>query len=99
MANVPKMMMVEAIHSMRSAGLSCREIARNLPRHRHLIFNWFRAWGTISSGFVEGFNGEAKLATRKASGFRTPQGIEIAFIHALGRLPEHTFTDRFCCGG
>ena len=30
MANVLKMTMVEAIHSLRSAGLSCREIARRL---------------------------------------------------------------------
>jgi hypothetical protein len=29
-------------------------------------------------------------------GFRTPQGIEIALFHVLGRLPEPAFTQRFC---
>ena len=31
-----------------------------------------------AAGVVEGFNGTAKQTTRKAFGFRTPQGIEIA---------------------
>ena len=38
----------------------------------------------ISSGFVEGFNGKAKLTGRKAYGLRTPQGIEIAMFHPTG---------------
>jgi len=38
----------------------------------------------ISSGVVEGFNGKAKLTTRKAYGLRTPQGIEIAMFHPMG---------------
>jgi transposase len=46
---------------------------KGLRRHRHLIHNWFRARGTISSGVVEGFSGKAKLITRKAFGFRTPK--------------------------
>ena len=37
MANVLKMMTVEAIHSLRSAGLSCREIARRLGIHRETV--------------------------------------------------------------
>ena len=37
MANVLKMMMVEAIHSPRSAGLSCRENARRLGNHRETV--------------------------------------------------------------
>ena len=37
MANVLKMTMVAAIHSMRSAGLSCREIARRLGIHRETV--------------------------------------------------------------
>ena len=65
-----------------------KKIARRLRRHRHLILNWLRARGTISSGVAEGFNGKAKLTTRKAIGFRTPQGIEIALFHVLGRLPD-----------
>jgi len=73
-----------------------KKITRSLRRHRHLILNWFRARGTISSGVVVGFNGKAKLTTRKAFGFRTPQGIEIALFHVLGRLPEPVFAHRFC---
>jgi hypothetical protein len=37
MANELKMIMVEAIHSLRSAGLSCREIARRLGIHRETV--------------------------------------------------------------
>jgi transposase len=37
MANVLKMTMVEAIHSMRSAGRSCGEIARRLGIHRETV--------------------------------------------------------------
>jgi hypothetical protein len=62
----------------------------------HRQGNWFRAGGTISSGVVEGFNGKAKLTTRKAYGFRTAQGIEFALFHAMGRLPEPEITHRFC---
>jgi transposase len=82
--------------SLRSRIGPMKKIARSLRRHRHLILNWFRARGTISSGVVEGFNGKAKLTTRKAFGFRTPQGIEIALFHVLGRLPELVFAHRFC---
>ncbi|MBM4010489.1 MAG: transposase, partial [Planctomycetes bacterium] len=65
-------------------------------RHRHLILNWFRAKGTISAGVVEGLNGVVKLTTRKAFGFRTAKGIEIALFHVLGKLPEPESTHRFC---
>ncbi|MFM7206977.1 MAG: helix-turn-helix domain-containing protein, partial [Planctomycetaceae bacterium] len=37
MANVLKMTIVEAIHSLRSAGLSCRAIARRLGIHRDTV--------------------------------------------------------------
>lgn len=85
--------------TMRSRLGPMKKIAKSLRCHRHLILNWFRARGTISSGVVEGFNGKAKLTTRKAFGFRTPQGIEIALFHVLGRLPEPKFTHRFRRGG
>ena len=39
----------------------------------------------ISSGVVEGFSGKAKMTGRKASGLRTPQGIEIALFHPMGK--------------
>ena len=73
-----------------------KKVAKSLRRHRHLILNWFRAIGTISSGVVEGLNGVVKLTTRKAFGFRTAKGIEIALFHVLGRLPEPASTRRFC---
>ncbi|MBM4010823.1 MAG: transposase, partial [Planctomycetes bacterium] len=64
--------------------------------HRHLILNWFRAKGTISAGVVEGLNGVVNLTSRKAFGFRTAKGIEIALFHVLGKLPEPESTHRFC---
>ena len=73
-----------------------KKVAKSLRRHRHLILNWFRAIGTISSGVVEGLNGVVKPTTRKAFGFRTAKGIEIALFHVLGRLPEPESTHRFC---
>jgi transposase len=73
-----------------------KKVAKSLRRHRHLILNWFRARGTISSGVVEGFNGKVKLTTRKAYGFRTPEGIEFALLHVMGNLPEPESTHRFC---
>ncbi|MBM4013295.1 MAG: transposase [Planctomycetes bacterium] len=60
------------------------------------FLNWFRAKGTISAGVVEGLNGVVKLTTRKAFGFRTAKGIEIALFHVLGKLPEPESTHRFC---
>jgi len=62
-----------------------------LRRHRPLILNWFRDLGMSSAGVVEGFNGKAKLTTRKAYGFRTSQGIEFALLfHVMG----HTYPSR-----
>ena len=69
---------------MRSKLEPIKKVAKSLRRHRHLILNWFRAKGPISSGVVEGFNGVVKLTTRKAFGFRTAKGIEIALFHVLG---------------
>ena len=82
--------------AMRSRLAPMKKVAKSLRRHRHLILNWFLALGGISSGVVEGFNGKAKLTTRKAYGFRTPQGIEFALFHVMGRLPEPKCTHRFC---
>ena len=82
--------------AMRSRLAPMKKVAKSLRRHRHLILNWFLALGGISSGVVEGFNGKAKLTTRKAYGFRTPQGIEFALFHVMGNLPEPKCTHRFC---
>lgn len=73
-----------------------KKVARMLRRHRELILNWFKAKGAISSGSVEGLNLKAKLTTRKAFGFRTFRGAEIALYHTLGKLQEPKFTHRFC---
>ena len=82
--------------ALRSRLAPMKKVARSLRRHRPLILNWFLALGGISAGVVEGFNGKAKLTTRKAYGFRTPQGIEFALFHVMGNLPEPEFTHRFC---
>lgn len=73
-----------------------KKVARTLRGHRELILNWFRARGTISAGVVEGLNSRVKLTMRKSFGFRTPDAIETALFHTLGRLPEPKFTHEFC---
>jgi len=82
--------------TMRSRLEPMKKVARMLRAHRPLILNWFRAKGAISSAIVEGFNNKAKLSIRKAYGFRTFHGMEIALFHALGALPEPEGTHRFC---
>ena len=67
-----------------------------LRSHRDLILNWFRARGQFSSGVVEGFNGKARVITKRAYGFRTSGALEVALYHALGDLPEPKLTHRFC---
>ena len=81
--------------TMRTRLEPMKRVARMLRQHRALIINWFRARGTISAGVVEGFNNKAKLATKKAYGFRTYEAIEIALYHQLGKLPEPEFTHKF----
>ncbi len=72
-----------------------KKIARMLRTHRPLIINWFRARGAYSSGVVEGFNGKARVITKRAYGFRTFQGVEVALYHGLGDLPEPRHAHRF----
>jgi transposase len=81
--------------TMRSRLKPMQDVARMPGKHRPLILHWFRAKGTISSGIVEGFNNKAKLATKKAYGFRTYEAIEIALYHQPGKLPEPEFTHKF----
>ncbi len=57
-------------------------------RHRALILNWFKAKGQISNGIVEGLNNKAQLTIRKFYGFRSPEILEMALYHALGKRPE-----------
>jgi transposase len=80
---------------MRSRLEPLKAVARSLRRHRELLLNWFHAKGVFSAGVVEGFNNKAKLTMKKAYGFRTSEGIQIALYHTLGKLPEPRFTHRF----
>lgn len=82
--------------AMRSRIEPMKKVARMLRRHRPLILNWFKAKGQVSSGTVEGFNGKARVITRRAFGFRTYEALEVALYHTLGHLPELKFTHRFC---
>lgn len=82
--------------AMRSRLEPMKKVARSLREHEGLLLNWFRAQGEMSSGVVEGLNNKAKLTMRKAYGFRTADGIEVALYHQLGHLPEPEFTHEFC---
>ncbi len=81
--------------TMRSKIDPMKKVARTLRAHKKLILNWFRADGEISSGVVEGFNNKAKLAMRKAYGFRTYEAIQLALYHQLGALPTPKTTHEF----
>jgi len=54
-----------------------KKVARWLRKHRESILNWFRAKKEFNSGIVEGLNAKAKLAFRKAYGYRTFQAAEV----------------------
>jgi transposase len=72
-----------------------KKVARTLRSHRELILNWFKARKRFSSGVVEGLNNKAKLTMRKSYGFRSPEILEMALYHALGKLPEPELTHEF----
>ena len=82
--------------ALRSRIEPMKKVARMLRSHQGLLLNWFRVQGTVSAGSVEGLNYNAKLAMRKAYGFRTLRGVKIALYHRLGALPEPNFTHEFC---
>jgi transposase len=63
--------------------LAMKTVAPVLRNHRPLLLKWLRAMRQFSSAIIEGFNTRAKLATRKAYGFRTHHAAEIALFHAL----------------
>lgn len=81
--------------ALRSRIKPMKSVARMIRRHRELILNWFRAKGEISNGVVEGLNNKAKLTMRKSYGFRSPEILEIALLHALGKLPEPKLAHKF----
>ena len=72
-----------------------QKLAATLTKHETLLLNWFEAQG-LSSGIVEGLNNKAKLAMRKAYGFREFDTIQTALFHQFGQLPEPKSTHRFC---
>jgi transposase len=82
--------------AMRSRLEPIKKFVRTLRTHKPLLLNWFRARGEIALGAVEGMNTNAKLAIRKARGFRTYAVLETALYHELGRLPEPQFIHSFC---
>ena len=81
---------------MRSGLAPLKRFAKTLRKHRPLLLNWFAAKGEIALGVVEGMNTNAKLAIRKARGFREYHVLETALYHELGHLPEPPLTHRFC---
>jgi len=84
-----------ATRAMQSNLAPMKKLAKMLRRHKDLILNWFSADG-LSSGPVEGLNTKAKLAVRKAYGFKTLKCLQIALYHQLGDLKEPPWTHRFC---
>jgi len=73
-----------------------KTVARSVRDHRTLILNWFAAQKEFSRGIVEGLNYKIKLSLRKAYGYRSLNVAEVAFYHALGKLPEPEVTHEFC---
>lgn len=83
--------------TMRSRLEPMKKVAKMLRRHKPMIMNWFAAGGALSSGAVEGLNLKAKLAMRKAYGFKSLDSLQIALYHTLGNLPEPPDAPhRFC---
>lgn len=72
-----------------------KKVAKSLKKHRELMLNYFRAKKEYSSGVVEGLNNKAKLALKKAYGFKSDNAREVALYHTLGRLPEPHLTHSF----
>ena len=84
------------VRAMRSKIDPMKEMASTLRRHREILLNSFRARGEISNGSVEGMNNKAKLAIKKAYGFKSYKTLETALYHQLSNLPEPKTTHKFC---
>ena len=69
--------------AMRSRFDAMKDVARMVRSHRDLILNWFRAKGQFSSGVVEGFNGKARVITKRAYGFHTCPALRLATYRSL----------------
>lgn len=84
------------MRAMRSRNPHFKRFAQTLRKHEPELLNWFRARGKFAAGATEGFNNKARIATRKAYGFRTYEHAEIALYHGLGNLPTPDWlTHRF----
>jgi transposase len=81
--------------ALRSRIKPMKKVARMVRSHRELILNWFKAKGQISNGVVEGLNNKAKLTMRKSYGFKSPEILEIALLHTLGKLPQPKLAHEF----
>jgi transposase len=81
--------------AMRSRLEPLKKVARSLRSHRSLLMNYFHAKKLYSSGVVEGLNAKVKLTLKRSYGFRTADARKVALYHALGKLPEPTFTHSF----
>jgi transposase len=81
--------------ALRSRIKPMKKVAKMVRKHRALILNWFRAKGRISNGVVEGLNNKAKLTMRKSYGFKSAEILEVALLHALGKLPEPKLAHEF----
>ena len=81
---------------MRSRIKPMQNAARMVRKHRPLILNWFRTGRAVSSGAVEGMNNNARVALRKAYGFRSYKSYELAQYHTLADSPRHSLANRFC---
>lgn len=82
--------------AMRSRIKPMQKAAKMVRKHRPLILNWFRTGRAFSSGAVEGMNNKAKVALRRAYGFRSYKSYELALYHTLAELPRHSLANRFC---
>ena len=90
MANVLKMMMVEAIHSLRSAGLSCREIARRLGIHRETVSRHRRGQlrqRAAAAQEARGRSSRAVPADGEPAGIRGPGGLRHGCSGHRARCP------------
>ena len=80
---------------MRSKIPPLKKFVKMLRKHEHLLSNWFQAKGAFSSGPVEGLNNKAKVAMRKAYGYKDFETAKTALFHQLGALPEPISTHQF----
>ena len=73
-----------------------KKVAKMLRKHKHLILNWFKADGRLSSGTVEWLNLNAKVTMGKAMVINHEIAGKQPCIITLGNLPEPVLTHRFC---